>query len=186
MYELNNRQDTINVLGMGNLLRADEGLGVVAVQRLGERYALPSNVHLIDGGTLGLDLICYFEDAARVLILDAILTEGGAGTLLRLADHEVPSFFGMRTSPHEFALPDLVALTELRGTRPDELVVLGLQPETIELHWGLSPAVEAHLDELLGAAVQQLRTWGVAVREKTAEERAAERALLEEMGAINA
>lgn len=64
------------VLGLGNLLRRDEGLGIRALQRLEERYQLPDTLQLVDGGTLGLDLICYLENAPRLLVLDAALTEG--------------------------------------------------------------------------------------------------------------
>ncbi len=101
------------VLGLGNLLRRDEGLGIRALERLQARYALPDSVQLVDGGTLGLDLLSYLEEAERVLILDAVLTDGPPGTLLRAAGDEVPAFFGMRTSPHEIALADLLAVTKL-------------------------------------------------------------------------
>ena len=151
----------IVVLGLGNLLRRDEGLGIRALERLQKRYTLPDTVELVDGGTLGLDLLCYLEGAARVLILDAALTGGPAGTLLRAGGDEVPSFFGMRTSPHEIALADLLAVTKLRGTEPRELVVWGMQPATIALGWELSEPVAASLDALVDAAAQELRRWGV-------------------------
>jgi hydrogenase maturation protease len=158
----------IVVLGLGNLLRRDEGLGIRALERLRERYALPDAVQTVDGGTLGLDLLCYLEDAGRLLVLDAALTAGPPGTLLRVADAEVPAFFGMRTSPHEVALPDLLAVTQLRGTVPDEVVVLGMQPDALELGWELSPAVARHLDELVEAAADELRRWGVELDRRTA------------------
>jgi len=151
----------IVVLGLGNLLRSDEGLGVRAVERIQERYTLRAHVQLVDGGTLGLDLLCFLEEAERVLILDAALTDGPPGTLLRATGDEVPAFLGLHTSPHEIALPDLLAITQLRGTTPGELVVLGMQPETIVLGWGLSEAVEAHMDALVEAAVSELERWGV-------------------------
>src|SRR6266487_36808 len=153
--------ERIVVLGLGNLLRSDEGLGVRAVERIQERYTLPAHVQLVDGGTLGLDLLCFLEEAGRVLILDAALTDGPPGTLLRAIGDEVPAFLGLHTSPHEIALPDLLAITQLRGTTPGELVVLGMQPETIVLGWGLSEAVEAHMDALVEAAVGELERWGV-------------------------
>src|SRR5262245_28140847 len=89
------------VLGMGNLLRRDEGLGIHALRGLQERYALPASVRAVDGGTLGLDLLCYLEEADRVLVLDAALTGGPAGTLMRVVGDAIPAYFGMRTSPHE-------------------------------------------------------------------------------------
>ncbi len=151
----------IVVLGLGNLLRRDEGLGIRAMERLQERYTLPDAVQLVDGGTLGLDLLCYLECAERVLILDATLTDGPAGTLLRAAGDQVPAFFGMRTSPHEIALSDLLAVARLRGTEPRELVVWGMQPAALELGWELSEPVAAHLNALVDAAAIELQCWGV-------------------------
>lgn len=153
--------ERIVVMGLGNLLRRDEGLGVWAVERMQQQYTLPASVRLVDGGTLGLDLLCFLEEARRVLILDAALTDGPPGTLLRAANDEVPSFLGLHTSPHEIALPDLLAITQLRGTTPEELVVLGMQPETIELGWGLSISVEAHMEMLIQAAIAELERWGI-------------------------
>lgn len=155
------------VLGLGNLLRRDEGLGVRALERLRERYLLPDTVQVVDGGTLGLDLLCYLEEAQRLLVLDAALTDGPPGTLLRVAETAVPAFFGMRTSPHEIALPDLLAVTRLRGTAPSEVVVLGMQPEALELGWELSPAVAARLDALADAAADELRSWGLNIERRS-------------------
>jgi hydrogenase maturation protease len=160
-------RSAIVVLGLGNLLRRDEGLGIRALERLQTRYILPDALQQVDGGTLGLELLCYLEGAARVLILDAALTDGPPGTLLRAAGNELPAFFGMRTSPHEIALADLLAVTKLRGTEPGEVVVWGMQPAALELGWELSEAVAAHLDALVDAAVTELRRWGLDVKQRT-------------------
>jgi hydrogenase maturation protease len=158
--------DGIIVLGLGNLLRRDEGLGIRALERLQARYILPDTVQVVDGGTLGLELLCYLEGAARVLILDAALIDGLPGTLLRTAGDEVPTFFGMRTSPHEIALADLLAVTKLRGTEPGEVVVWGMQPAALELGWELSEAIASHLDALVDAAATELQCWGLDVKRR--------------------
>ena len=155
------RCQQVVVLGMGNVLRRDEGLGIRALQRLSERYAPRDDLQFVDGGTLGLELLSYLEDATRLLVLDAALTDGAPGTLLRAAGNDIPAFFGMRSSPHEVGLPDLLAVTRLRGTKPPEIVVLGMQPGVIELGWDLSAEVAARLDELVAAAVDQLRVWDI-------------------------
>ncbi len=155
------RRQQVVVLGMGNVLRRDEGLGIRALHRLVERYTPRDDLQFVDGGTLGLELLSYLEDATRLLVLDAALTDGAPGTLLRVEDDEIPAFFGMRSSPHEVGLPDLLAVTRLRGTRPPEIVVLGMQPGVIELGWDLSAEVVAKLDRLVDAAVEQLRTWDI-------------------------
>jgi len=157
------------VLGLGNLLRRDEGLGIRALERLQADYALPDSVQLVDGGTLGLDLLSYLEEAERVLILDAVLTDGPPGTLLRAAGDEVPAFFGMRTSPHEIALADLLAVMRLRRTEPRELVVWGMQPQALELGWELSQLVASGLDALVDAATAELRRWGLDITLRCAQ-----------------
>jgi hydrogenase maturation protease len=154
--------DKIVVLGMGNVLRRDEGLGVRALQRLQERFDVPPTVELVDGGTLGLELISYLDQAQRLIVLDAILTDGPPGTLACLTANEVPAFLGIKSSQHEVGLSDLLAVEQLRGNMPDEIVVLGLHPETIELGWELSHAVEAQLDKLVDATIAQLRQWKVS------------------------
>jgi hydrogenase maturation protease len=157
------------VLGLGNLLRSDEGLGIHALRRLRERYHLPEWVRPVDGGTLGLELLSYLEDAEHVLVLDAALADGPPGTLLRVVGADTPAYFGMRTSPHEIALPDLLAVAKLRGSAPPDLVVLGMRPERITLGWELSPVIEGSLDSLVDAAVLELQGWGVDVVPAAAE-----------------
>jgi hydrogenase maturation protease len=170
MHNTAPEQYDVVVLGMGNLLRSDEGVGVRAVQALTDRYTIPPTVLVVDGGTLGLDLIGYMESASRLLVLDAALTGAESGSMLRVADADVPAFLGMHSSPHEVALPDLLAVLQLRGTSPKEIIVLGMQPATIELGWDLSPIVAEHLPELVAAAVKELARWGFPLQERTAEE----------------
>jgi hydrogenase maturation protease len=158
---------TVVVLGLGNLLRRDEGLGIRALEFIEAAYTLPDQVRLIDGGTLGLDLISHVEGADYLLVLDAMLTDGPPGSLLRLAGDDVPAFFGIRNS-HDVGLADLLALLKLRGTEPREVVVVGMQPETIELGWELTAPVEARLGDLALAAADELRRWGCSVEPRQA------------------
>jgi hydrogenase maturation protease len=154
------------VLGMGNLLRRDEGVGIRALQRLEELYMLPPTVRLVDGGTLGLELLSYLEDADRALVLDATLSDDGPGTLVQISGDDVPAYFGMRTSPHEIALPDLLAVARLRGATPPELVLVGIHPASIELGWELSDIVAGRLDDMVASAVDVLHHWGIAVERR--------------------
>lgn len=149
------------VLGLGNLLRRDEGLGVLAVQRLAETLVFDGPLRLIDGGTLGLGLLSELEGASQLLVLDAVLGEGPPGSVVRLAGDDVPVFFGKLVSAHDIGLPDILAVMRLRGSGPDEVVVLGLVPAEIELGWGLSEPLEGSLDALVGAARDELGRWGV-------------------------
>jgi hydrogenase maturation protease len=150
------------VIGCGNLLGADDGVGLAALERL-RHWRLPQEVQLEDGGTWGLNLLPLIESAERLLILDAIDARAAPGTLLVLENDEIPKLFSTKLSPHQIDLREVLALAELRGTLPSETVAIGLQPERVEMSTVLSPAVKAGLDDLELAVAEQLARWGHAV-----------------------
>jgi hydrogenase maturation protease len=149
------------VLGLGNILMRDEGLGVRAVERLLERCDFPPEVEVLDGGTLGLDLLPYVEDADRLLVLDAIDMGAEAGTIDRLEGGEVPAFLSIKVSPHQMGLADLLAASRLRDRFPEELVLWGVQPAVVDVGLELSPVVEAQIDTLVDRVLVELSQWGI-------------------------
>jgi hydrogenase maturation protease len=151
------------VLGLGNLLMADDGVGLIALARLEEEWFVPRDVELVDGGTWGMNLLPVIEKADRVIFLDAIDLGDPPGTLIRLEGDEIPRFLGMKLSPHQIDLREVLALAELRGTLPGELVALGIQPARVELSTTLSPVVEARLDQVVHMAAETLMRWGFGV-----------------------
>lgn len=151
----------ILVLGIGNLVMSDDGIGVRVVQRLAERYRFPAGVTLLDGGTLGLDLLPKLEGVTRLLVLDAIETGGRPGTVVRLADDEIPIAMATKISPHQMGLKDLLSVAMLMGFDPEEMVLWGVQPEQIEMGMELSPAVEARLDVMEENVLLELGRWGI-------------------------
>lgn len=161
------------VIGLGNPLMGDDGLGLAALERLRERWALPSGVELMDGGTWGMALLPAFEGATEVLLLDAIDAAAEPGTAVRLEGDAIPAALSLKLSPHQIDLREVIAIMQLRGTTPPRLVALGAQPATFqsapagspEDPWadGLSPAVAAAVDALVDAAAAQLAAWGHAV-----------------------
>ncbi len=144
------------VLGVGNLLLTDEGIGIHAVQRLMERKMLPDQVELVDGGTAGLNLLYYLEGVDTLVIIDAVETGGPPGTIMRLAGDQIPVYMALKVSPHEITLPDFLAAARLRDLYPKEVVVWGMQPRSLEVGVELSPDLAAKLDTLLGHVVQEL------------------------------
>ncbi|RPI49847.1 MAG: hydrogenase maturation protease [Chloroflexi bacterium] len=156
----------ILVLGAGNLLLSDDGVGIHAIRRLAELADLPEEVQVLDGGTLGLDLLYYLEGVSRLLIVDAVKAGRPPGTLSRLAGEEVPAYFSTKISPHQIALPDLLLAARLRDLYPQEVVVLGLEPASLAVGLELSPDVAAGLDTLVEAVLDQLVRWGVDVRRR--------------------
>jgi len=152
------------VLGIGNLIMTDDGVGVRVVQRLSEGYVFPSEVTILDGGTLGLDLLTHLEGVERLLIIDAMETGGPPGTIVRMIGEEIQPVFETKLSPHQMGLKDLLAVSMLRGITPPEMVLLGIQPGNIELGIDLSPPVEAQLDTLVDKALRELENWGVKAK----------------------
>jgi len=139
----------------------DDGVGVRVVQRLREGYRFPEGVTVMDGGTLGLDLLPHLEGVERLLMVDAVETGGPPGTVVRLSGEEIPVALQTKLSPHQMGLQDLLAVAEFQGNRPAEMVLWGVQPASIELGMELSPAVAARFDLLVEKVFAELAAWGV-------------------------
>ena len=154
------------ILGVGNLLLSDEGVGLRVVERLAATYELPPGVQTLDGGTLGLDLLYYLEDVENLLIVDAVEMGKEPGTLLRLEGDEVPSFLSIKMSPHQIGIPDMLFAAKLKGLYPRNVVLWGVQPATLDTGLELSPAVVAQVDTLVSKVVKQLEQWGNRPRPK--------------------
>jgi hydrogenase maturation protease len=148
------------VIGLGNPIMADDGLGIAALERLREGWTLPESVHLVDGGTWGMNLLPLVEEASELLLLDAIDRGAPVGELVVLEREEVPRFLGLKLSPHQVDLREVLALAELRGSLPRKLVAMGLQPARVEMFSGLSPELECRMDQLLAAVIERLERWG--------------------------
>lgn len=154
----------ILVLGLGNAVMTDDAFGSRVVEALRNRFDFPSGVTVLDGGTLGLDLLPRLEGVARLLIVDALETGGRPGEIFRLEGEEVPRAFASKLSVHQMGVQDLLAVAELQGHLPAELVVWGVQPESIEMGLELTPVVFAALEKTVAAVVGELGDWGVELR----------------------
>jgi hydrogenase maturation protease len=152
----------IVVLGVGNLLWADEGFGVRCVEALQARYTFAEHVRLVDGGTQGLYLIPQVHGARRLIILDAVDYGLAPGTLKLVEDDEVPRFLGAKKmSLHQTGFQEVLALAQLTGAYPERVLLIGCQPEELEDFGGsLRPSVKATLNDAVQLAVQRLAEWG--------------------------
>lgn len=150
------------VLGLGNALMSDDAFGVRVVEQLQSRYRFPEQVSVLDGGTLGLDLLPRLEGVDKLLIVDAIEMHAEPGEIFRLEGEEVPRAFANKLSVHQMGVQDLLAVAELQGCCPPELVVWGAQPGCIEMNLELTPAVEDAIDTIVENVVKDLLEWGVA------------------------
>ena len=149
------------VLGIGNLLWADEGFGVRAVEALHAAFEFPRAVTLQDGGTLGLMLYEPVASARRVLVFDAIDFGLPPGTLRVQRNGEVPAWGRTKLSPHQTGFNDVLALAQMNGRTPDEIVAIGVQPvELNDFGGSLRPSVRNRLPEAVRLAADQLAAWG--------------------------
>ena len=157
---------SVLVLGIGNVLWADEGFGPRCVEALAESHALPPHVRLLDGGTQGLYLLPLIEEAEALLIFDAIDYGLAPGTLKIVRDDAVPTFMGAKKmSLHQTGFQDVLALARLKGCGPARMTLIGCQPEELEDYGGgLRASVAARIGPALDAARAELAAWGVAVR----------------------
>jgi hydrogenase maturation protease len=148
----------IAVLGLGNLMRTDDALGMLAIQRLRSDSRFPPSIALIEGGTLGLELLYPLEGFTHLLALDAIDAGLQPGTVLRYAGDAVAQL-PISKSVHLLGFSDLIGSMRLIGSAPAELVVLGIQPHTIDWGTELTPQVEAAMETLIEQAIAQIDRW---------------------------
>jgi hydrogenase maturation protease len=149
------------VLGLGNLVMSDDSAGVRVVQHLSDWYRFPEGVVLLDGGTLGLDILPRLEGIDRLLVIDAVDNGKAPGELIRLAGDAVPVALATKLSPHQMGLKDLLAVADLQGILPPEIVLAGVQPGNIEMSMELSAEVEASITDLAELVLSELEMWGI-------------------------
>jgi hydrogenase maturation protease len=163
------RPTALLVLGLGNLLCGDDGIGPATIHLLARRYDTPDGVMVLDGGTLGLALLPYVEDAQQVLLIDAVRADLPPGSFVRLQGEEVAPAVAERLSVHQVGVADLLDAARWRGTYPAQLTLLGLVPETVELGLGRTAAVERQLPALVARIVAEADRLGYRFRERNNE-----------------
>lgn len=161
--------ESICVLGIGNVLWADEGFGVRCIEALQARYEFAPHVQLIDGGTQGLYLIQHVQEADSLLIFDAIDYGLAPGTLKLVEGYEVPRFMGAKKmSLHQTGFQEVLMLALLTERFPRRILLVGCQPEYLEDYGGsLRPIVKQAMEEALRLGLERLQEWGAEPRQRT-------------------
>lgn len=154
------------VLGVGNVLLSDEGIGVRVVERLEAGYQLPPEVELIDGGTCGMEMLEQLENLDALIVVDCVRHGQPPGTPVLIKGDGVPVFFRTKLSPHQVGLSDVLASLEFTGRAPAYTAIIGIQPESLELGMEPTPVVAARIPELLASVLAELHGLGLAVEEK--------------------
>ncbi len=154
------------VIGVGNRILSDEGVGVHVIERILAAYIIPKDVLVLDGGTLGLDLLYYLQGVENLLMVDAVELRKDAGTLVRMVNDEVPAFLSLKMSPHQVGIPDMMAVAKMKDLYPANVILWGVEPDSLELGMELSPIVEARVPVLVAEVIKQLESWGHTLQPK--------------------
>jgi hydrogenase maturation protease len=154
------------VLGVGNVLLRDEGVGVRTVEELRRRYRFGDDVEVLDGGTAGIELLRYIDGVDHLIIVDAISAGKKPGTVMRVDGNDVPATFETKITPHQLGLSDLLATARLTDVMPPYLVLYGVEPKTLESGLDFSEEVLGSLEKLCGHVVEELENLGYAVEER--------------------
>lgn len=157
--------DRVLILGIGNVLWADEGFGVRCIEAMAETYAMPCNVRLLDGGTQGLYLLPFLEEADALIVFDAVDYGLPPGTLKVVENEEVPAFMGAKKmSLHQTGFQDVIATAHLLEVCPSRLVLIGCQPVELEDYGGgLRPETAARIAPAIEIARARLADWGIEI-----------------------
>lgn len=155
------------ILGLGNCLIEDEGVGIAAIEYLQTHYDFPDEIELLDGGTSGMGLLDDLRNRENVIVLDAVNTGHQPGDLVVLRDEQVPAFFRSKVSPHQLALADVLAVLTLTNEQPRKISVIGVEPVSLKTRIGLSDPVKQQLTPMVEEVLQQLIEAGYIVTEKT-------------------
>jgi hydrogenase maturation protease len=159
--DIADRPPQITVLGVGNILLSDEGVGVRVVERLNRQYRFPDNVQLLDGGVLGVRLMGVIGAADVLIVVDAVKNQKPPGTLCRLADEEVPRRVLAKQSMHQMDLPEVLALCGAIDKNP-RTVVIGIEPEDITtMDVELTPTIAAKVGDLMAMVLVELDRLGI-------------------------
>jgi hydrogenase maturation protease len=149
------------ILGIGNVLMSDEGVGVHAVTALQDRFRLPDGIAIVDGGTTGMELLPDLEDVDHAIVIDAVRVGQPPATIVRLAGDDVPAFFKTKLSPHQVGLCDVLAALRFSGHAPGRVVLIGVQPDSLAMGMELSPAVAGRIEAVLDLVVAELDALGL-------------------------
>lgn len=150
----------ILALGIGNLLNSDEGVGVHAVRALQQRADFPDpRLQIVDGGTLGLNLLPLVEVCSHLLLLDCVDAGAPPGTLIELDREQIPLYRGLKLSQHQTTFQEVLGLAAVRDALPQQIRLIGIQPASLALGTELSPAVQATLPGMLARAETVLSVW---------------------------
>jgi hydrogenase maturation protease len=155
------QEATVTILGLGNILMADEGVGVHAVQEFEKRYEVPAYVEIVDGGAAGLDLIPFIEGREKVLMVDAVNFDREPGYIDTIENDAIPVRLSTKASMHHLGLMDVLSIVKLSGNYPKEVCIIGIQPKSLELGLDMTPEIWDKKEALIDRVAEKLSEWKI-------------------------
>ena len=149
------------LVGLGNILMRDDGVGVHAVQEIEERFRFTPKIDIVDGGTLGLTLLPLIEGYARVLFVDAVEAGLEPGAIVVRKGAQVTAFLGSRVSVHQAGLADLMYAARLAGVMPPMVGLVGIQPQSVDLGLETTALLQDKRENLIRTVLARLEAWGI-------------------------
>ncbi|MBC8216804.1 MAG: HyaD/HybD family hydrogenase maturation endopeptidase [Candidatus Marinimicrobia bacterium] len=162
IHPANSKADVI-ILGLGNTLLRDEGVGVHIVNRLSGEFKFSPEVPIIDGGTFGLDLLPYIENKEYVLLIDAVNFNKEPGFIGVIMKDKILTQLNTILSVHHLGLADVLSAAKLLDKEPKNITLIGIQPLSIEAGLEMTDTVKNVIDEAIERVIKQLDVWGVKV-----------------------
>lgn len=149
------------VLGVGNILLTDEGFGVRVAEALLQRFRFPDELEVLDGGTLGMELLTYLNGVQRLILIDAVHGKAEPGSFHEIRGEAVRLYFREKVSMHEMGIQEVLASLEVMGKAIGEIVVFGVQPVSLEIGLDLTAPVAGQVDEAVQRVIKQLQVWNI-------------------------
>lgn len=149
----------ISVVGVGNIIMQDEGFGVECAKQLEKITAYPDCVQILDGGTLGMDLMPYITGTKKILFIDAINIDAPVGSYHEFTGDDLNAYFKNKLSVHDLGLNDLLAVLKITDNPVDEVVVIGVKPDVVSMGVGLTDKIAPKVDEVAKRAKEIVDKW---------------------------
>jgi hydrogenase maturation protease len=149
------------LIGLGNILMRDDGVGVHAVNEIERRFRFVPEIDVVDGGTLGLALLPLIAEYTRVLFVDAVEAGLEPGAIVVREGEEVPALMGSQVSAHQAGLADLMYAARLAGVMPSVVCLVGIQPREVAIGLETTTLLKDKREDLIRAVLTKLDAWGI-------------------------
>lgn len=151
----------IALIGLGNILLRDEGVGVHVINAIKKRYAFSPYVEIIDGGTMGLSLLPVFEGRDKILIVDAVDFNKEPGYIGIIKNDDIPSVLNPKLSVHHINLSDVIFVSKLMDILPSEVCLVGIQPKSLDVGLDMTDEIKEKVEKLINVVIGKLKEWNV-------------------------